>query len=111
MELLDLIENFTLGRRRLHLFGDDASRRRGWVTMGPDIPETNLDIQAWLNGMRGGHLVKVPQEVEVLRPKSPPANSSAFMDGILPPTPYFGLPSSRYRAVSSSEKSVPGLTP
>jgi hypothetical protein len=47
--------------------------RRGWVSVGPKIPETNFDVEAWESCAKGlGWLIRVGQEIEDLRPKSPP---------------------------------------
>lgn len=48
--------------------------RRGWVSVGPKIPETNFNVEVWESGAKGlGWLVKVDQEIENLRPISPSA--------------------------------------
>lgn len=36
-EMMDLIENFCLGTRRLELFGRNRNLRRGWLTIGIDV--------------------------------------------------------------------------
>lgn len=36
-ELMDLVENFCLGTRRLELFGRNRNLRRGWLTVGIDV--------------------------------------------------------------------------
>ena len=46
-ELFDIVERFCLGTRRLSLFGDDASVRPGWLTLGPDLTSSNLDIEKY----------------------------------------------------------------
>src|SRR4051794_33272878 len=71
--MYDVIENLALGRRRLHIFANEASMRRGWVSVGPKILETNFNVEAWESGAKGlGWLIRVGQEIEELRPKSPP---------------------------------------
>ncbi|KAI9880668.1 MAG: hypothetical protein M1830_001672 [Pleopsidium flavum] len=101
-ELIDLVENLAQGRRRLHLFGDDTSRRRGWVTMGPDVSDSNLDIQAWLNGMQEGHLIKATKAIESLRPKSPQESFSGPTDWV-PPTPVI------FESLLSRRRVIPSL--
>ncbi|UZJ52324.1 hypothetical protein CBS101457_001644 [Exobasidium rhododendri] len=36
-EMMDLIENFCLGTRRLELFGTNRNLRRGWLTIGSEV--------------------------------------------------------------------------
>jgi N6-adenosine-specific RNA methylase IME4 len=42
-EIFDIIERFSLGRKRVHLFGSEENIRPGWVTIGKDI--TSIDHQ------------------------------------------------------------------
>lgn len=42
-EIFHIIEHFCLARRRLYLFGRDNTIRHGWLTVGPDLSETNFD--------------------------------------------------------------------
>lgn len=56
--VLDLVESFCLGRRRLHLFGREDDSRRGWVTVGPNIERTTFDAATWSKGLTEGTLVR-----------------------------------------------------
>ena len=84
VEIFHMIEHFCLGRRRLHLFGNDSSIRPGWVTAGPDVTSSNYDAETF-NGYFAGHpgtTTGCPDEIERLRPKSPPAKNRE--DGFFP---------------------------
>ncbi|KAK1442017.1 n6-adenosine-methyltransferase non-catalytic subunit [Babesia gibsoni] len=82
-EIFDIIDRFCLGRRKLELFGRDATVRNGWVTVGPGISKTNYnpdEFIKWTTGnscwpqvqdYRGGRLMGTSEEIESLRPKSP----------------------------------------
>ncbi|KAJ1542000.1 hypothetical protein HK405_010264, partial [Cladochytrium tenue] len=52
-EIYTIIENFCLGRRRLELFGSDATVRNGWVTVGPEVTATNFDPIAYAQSFEG----------------------------------------------------------
>ncbi|ORM39712.1 N6-adenosine-methyltransferase subunit METTL14 [Babesia sp. Xinjiang] len=82
-EIFDIIDRFCLGRRKLELFGSDATIRNGWVTVGPAVSSTNYNADEflkWTTGSgcwpqvqdyRGGRLMGTSEEIENLRPKSP----------------------------------------
>lgn len=72
-ELYSIIEHFALGRRRIELFGGIHNIRRGWVTLGLEIPFTNYDATKYLEYFKGenGHLLGTTEEIEQARPKSP----------------------------------------
>ncbi|KAL0914954.1 hypothetical protein M5K25_015347 [Dendrobium thyrsiflorum] len=92
-DMYRIIEHFSLGRRRLELFGGDHNIRPGWLTLGKGLTSSNFNAEAylknftdkdgkvWLGG--GGrnpppdapHLVATTPEIESLRPKSPPQKS------------------------------------
>ncbi|KAG9441308.1 hypothetical protein H6P81_017162 [Aristolochia fimbriata] len=92
-DLYRIIEHFSLGRRRIELFGEDHNIRSGWLTVGKGLSSSNFNSEAymrnfadkdgkvWVGG--GGrnpppdapHLVLTTPEIESLRPKSPPAKS------------------------------------
>eukprot|EP00919_Chromeraceae_sp_WS-2016_P010383 GHVR01024308.1.p1 GENE.GHVR01024308.1~~GHVR01024308.1.p1 ORF type:complete len:109 (+),score=14.11 GHVR01024308.1:801-1127(+) len=87
MELYHLIEHFCLGRRRLELFGTDSNVRQGWLTLGKALSASNFDSSrycSWFEGdsnllryphtksFQGGKLVGTTDEIENLRPRSPP---------------------------------------
>ena len=46
-EIFHIIEHFCLGKRRLYLFGRDNTIRHGWLTVGPDLTETNYDKEVF----------------------------------------------------------------
>jgi len=77
-EIFHIIEHFCLGRRRLHVFGNDSTLRPGWLTVGPDLSSSNFSTDTYLNYFNNGpddYLVGSSNEIEALRPKSPPAKS------------------------------------
>lgn len=91
-DMYRIVEHFSLGRRRLELFGEDHNIRSGWLTVGKGLTSSNFNSEAyirnfadkdgkvWLGG--GGrnpppdapHLVLTTPEIESLRPKSPMKN-------------------------------------
>ena len=42
-DLYRIIEHFSLGRRRLELFGGDHNIRSGWLTLGKDLSSSNFN--------------------------------------------------------------------
>lgn len=40
-----IIEHFSLGRRRLELFGEDHNIRAGWLTVGKDLSSSNFNSE------------------------------------------------------------------
>ncbi|KAJ3031018.1 N6-adenosine-methyltransferase subunit mettl14, partial [Rhizophlyctis rosea] len=73
-ELYYIVEHFCLGRRRLELFGEDHNIRPGWVTLGSQISTSNFNPQRYASYFEGpgGTLLGHVDEIEMLRPKSPP---------------------------------------
>ena len=77
-ETYEVIENFCQGRRRLELFGTDANRRAGWVTLGEALSDSNFDPEvlaghfAGQPGSAAGPTLPRHQRIEALRPKTPP---------------------------------------
>ncbi|CAH8613592.1 unnamed protein product [Heterobilharzia americana] len=74
-EIFHIIEHFCLGRRRLHLFGRDSTLRPGWVTVGNELSASNYDPRIYANNFNkepNGLLLGSTEEIERLRPKSPP---------------------------------------
>ena len=49
-EMMDLVENFCLGTRRLELFGRNRNLRRGWLTIGLDVGPQGPD---WDEAQKG----------------------------------------------------------
>ncbi|KAJ6386420.1 hypothetical protein OIU78_016357 [Salix suchowensis] len=94
-DMYRVIEHFSLGRRRLELFGEDHNIRSGWLTAGKGLSSSNFnaeeayirnfadkDGKVWQGG--GGrnpppeapHLVVTTPDIEALRPKSPMKNQN-----------------------------------
>ncbi|KAL5723435.1 mRNA (2'-O-methyladenosine-N(6)-)-methyltransferase [Ranunculus cassubicifolius] len=92
-DLYRIIEHFSLGRRRIELFGEDHNIRSGWLTVGKELSSSNFNPEAYIRDFwdkegkvwQGGggrnpppgapHLVVTTPEIESLRPKSPPAKN------------------------------------
>ena len=76
-EIFHIIEHFCLGRRRLHLFGRDSTIRPGWLTVGPELTNSNFNPETYWKFFEGvnGHLTGCTERIETLRPKSPPPKS------------------------------------
>ena len=76
-EIFHIIEHFCLGRRRLHLFGTDTTIRPGWLTVGPNLSSSNFHKETYASLFEGenGTLLKYDEEIDVLRPKTPPLKS------------------------------------
>uniref|UniRef100_A0A5B6ZEM6 Putative methyltransferase-like protein 1 n=1 Tax=Davidia involucrata TaxID=16924 RepID=A0A5B6ZEM6_DAVIN len=91
-DMYRIIEHFSLGRRRLELFGEDHNIRSGWLTVGKGLSSSNFNAEAYVRNFaekdgkvwQGGggrnpppeapHLVVTTPEIEALRPKSPMKN-------------------------------------
>lgn len=91
-DMYRIIEHFSLGRRRLELFGEDHNIRSGWLTVGNGLSSSNFNAEAYVRNFgdkdgkvwQGGggrnpppeapHLVMTTPEIESLRPKSPMKN-------------------------------------
>lgn len=61
-EIFHIIEHFCLGRRRLHLFGNDSTLRPGWLTVGPDLSSSNFSSEtynSYFDGAPNEHLVEI----------------------------------------------------
>ncbi|XP_072038432.1 N(6)-adenosine-methyltransferase non-catalytic subunit METTL14-like [Amphiura filiformis] len=74
-EMFHIIEHFCLGRRRLHIFGTDDSVRPGWLTVGPKLTNSNFNketYKSYFNKSPTDYLTGCPEDIERLRPKSPP---------------------------------------
>lgn len=84
VEIFHMIEHFCLGRRRLHLFGRDSTIRPGWLTVSPDLTSSNFDpeiLSSYFNKDALGHLTGCTEEIERLRPKSPPLSKTGQQGG------------------------------
>lgn len=100
VEIFHIIEHFCLGRRRylsivfyfyffqcyqakiyvfffvclrLHLFGRDSTIRPGWLTIGPELTNTNFNADLYNSYFSTGQITTgCTERIEALRPKSPP---------------------------------------
>ncbi|KAJ0538236.1 putative mRNA (2'-O-methyladenosine-N(6)-)-methyltransferase [Helianthus annuus] len=91
-DMYRIIEHFSLGRRRLELFGEDHNIRAGWLTVGKDLSSSNFNSEGYIRNFadkdgkvwqggggrnpppEAGHLVLTTPDIEALRPKSPMKN-------------------------------------
>ncbi|CAI0403078.1 unnamed protein product [Linum tenue] len=75
-DMYRIIEHFSLGRRRLELFGEDHNIRAGWLTVGKELSSSNFnaEVQTSFITTQAPHLVVTTPEIESLRPKSPMKN-------------------------------------
>ncbi|KAJ8023053.1 N6-adenosine-methyltransferase non-catalytic subunit [Holothuria leucospilota] len=74
-EIFHIMEHFCLGRRRLHIFGQDHTVRPGWLTIGPQLTNSNYSKEthkAFFSKTPNDYLTGCTDEIERLRPKSPP---------------------------------------
>lgn len=78
IEIFHIIEHFCLGRRRLHLFGRDSSIRPGWLTVGPELTNSNFNAELYQTYFVEAPATGCTSRIESLRPKSPPANSKVL---------------------------------
>lgn len=96
VEIFHIIEHFCLGKRRflfkqntyvklcfidisffylfrIHLFGRDSTIRPGWLTLGPELTNSNFNTEMYNGYFSNGQLTTgCTDRIEVLRPKSPP---------------------------------------
>lgn len=73
IEIFHIIEHFCLGLRRLHLFGRDSTIRAGWLTVGPELTNSNFSSEKYVNYFNNGKITTGSTErISMLRPKSPP---------------------------------------
>lgn len=75
-EIFHIIEHFCLGRRRLHLFGRDSTIRSGWLTLGPELTNSNFNSSLYTSYFEANPTTGSTDRISMLRPKSPPATSS-----------------------------------
>ena len=82
VELFHMIEHFCLGRRRLHIFGRDSTIRNGWLTIGPEVTTSNFDADTYRSYFNrdSGPTTGCTDEIELLRPKSPPPKNTDAND-------------------------------
>ncbi|PIK49806.1 putative methyltransferase-like protein 14-like [Apostichopus japonicus] len=77
-EIFHIMEHFCLGRRRLHVFGEDHTVRPGWLSVGPQLTNSNYSketFQTFFNKSQTDCLTGCSDEIERLRPKSPPSKN------------------------------------
>jgi mRNA m6A methyltransferase non-catalytic subunit len=75
-EIFHIIEHFCLGRRRLHLFGRDSTIRAGWLTLGPELTNSNYNASQYSQYFDSNTTTGSTERISMLRPKSPPATSN-----------------------------------
>lgn len=75
-EIFHIIEHFCLGRRRLHLFGRDSTIRSGWLTMGPELTNSNFNASLYASYFETNTTTGTTDRISMLRPKSPPATTN-----------------------------------
>ena len=63
VEMFHIAEHFCLGRRRLHVFGRDSSLRPGWLTIGPELSNSNYDWGAHQGYFRSYYCHNTVREV------------------------------------------------
>ena len=74
-EIFHIIEHFCLGRRRLHLFGRDSTIRSGWLTLGPELTNSNYNENLYSSYFDTNPTTGCTERISMLRPKSPPATN------------------------------------
>lgn len=80
-EIFHIIEHFCLGRRRLHLFGRDSTIRPGWLTVGPELTNSNFNTDIYkdyFSRNNTDYLTGCTDRIEALRPKSPPPKGTTI---------------------------------
>ena len=79
-EIFHIMEHFCLGRRRLHLFGRDSTIRPGWLTVGPELTNSNFSADIYKDYFSRNatdYLTGCTDRIEALRPKSPPSKTTS----------------------------------
>ena len=90
-EIFHIIEHFCLGRRRLHLFGRDTTIRPGWLTVGPELTNSNFNPDLYKDYFArnpNDYLTGCTDKIEALRPKSPPPKGMNNNTQAAPNMPY-----------------------
>ncbi|CAG0914882.1 unnamed protein product [Notodromas monacha] len=80
-EIFSIIERFCLGTRRLHLFGRDSTIRPGWLTVGPDLTNSNFSKATYSSYFADSTTTGCSDKIESLRPKSPPPKPKGIRSG------------------------------
>ncbi|ERL88796.1 N6-adenosine-methyltransferase non-catalytic subunit [Dendroctonus ponderosae] len=82
VEIFHISEHFCLGRRRLHLFGKDSTIRPGWLTIGPELTNSNFVPDIYANYFSSDQTTTgCTERIESLRPKSPPPKGKGSQSG------------------------------
>lgn len=81
IEIFHIIEHFCLGRRRLHLFGRDSNIRPGWLTVGPELTNSNFNADLYPSYFTESTTTGCTERIELLRPKSPTNNGKGASRG------------------------------
>lgn len=81
IEMFHIIEHFCLGRRRLHMFGRDSSIRPGWITVGPELTNSNFSADLYASLFAESTTTGCTDRIEALRPKSPTNNGKGASRG------------------------------
>ncbi|XP_069700084.1 N6-adenosine-methyltransferase non-catalytic subunit [Periplaneta americana] len=82
VEIFHIIEHFCLGRRRLHVFGRDSTIRPGWLTVGPELTNSNFNAELYASYFSNGQATTgCTERIEALRPKSPPPKGKGAPGG------------------------------
>ncbi|CAG2066623.1 unnamed protein product [Timema podura] len=82
VEIFHIIEHFCLGRRRLHVFGRDSTIRPGWLTIGPELTNSNFNVDVYSSYFSTGQATTgCTERIEALRPKSPPPKGKGTPGG------------------------------
>ncbi|KAI5712724.1 N6-adenosine-methyltransferase non-catalytic subunit [Diaphorina citri] len=80
VEIFHIMEHFCLGRRRLHIFGRDSTIRPGWLTIGPDLTNSNFNAETYTSYFINGYIsTGCTERIEALRPKSPPPKNKTAL--------------------------------
>jgi hypothetical protein len=82
VEIFHIIEHFCLGRRRLHIFGRDSTIRPGWLTIGPELTNSNFNADLYASYFINNNITTgCTERIEALRPKSPPPKGKGSSGG------------------------------
>ncbi|KAJ8944449.1 hypothetical protein NQ318_002146 [Aromia moschata] len=82
VEIFHIIEHFCLGRRRLHVFGRDSTIRPGWLTIGPELTNSNFNADLYASYFSNNTTTTgCTERIEALRPKSPPPKGKGNTGG------------------------------
>ena len=67
---------------RLHIFGRDSTIRPGWLTVGPELTNSNFNAELYASYFTNGQATTgCTERIEALRPKSPPPKGKGAPGG------------------------------